>query len=657
LANLRILDCTLRDGSYPINYQFTLSDTAEITKVLNSSGIEYIEVGHGMGLGASGNKYGEMLHDDVLYVEKAVEHSGSSKIGVFAIPGIVNFKGIQDAKKAGAKFIRFGADANKHFLLRDLINFAKKIDLEVSANLMKTYAVSEANVAEACKHIESWGADAISVVDSAGTMVPSEVSKYVGAIKQVTNIPIGFHGHNNLQMAIANSLSAVKSGAEIVDGTIRGIGRSSGNAQLDILISVFEKEGFATPYDQFEIGLFGDLYLAKSILDVGIDRIEVQCGISGMHSSFLNQVVSAAVKNKIDPAKLIYEISLINKIDVTDKLIDEVCLKILGKENLHKSKSYQNLSYLKSQLDPINRYRDSLGQLLVKAKQNDKPSILILSNKTIVTKVTKKMEISETTKGFLLNLDISTNQFSQFMSENIDLIQKVDILGFDLHFKDFIKNKRYPKKYFYFNEIDIEIAALNSFLLQTIPYSEEICLVYSAENTPMYRQLINRYSSFFSCVDISNHNKTGLNNSNYKAFLVEGNTLSDINLLNLKTKPNFIISYKFNDVFYGLDEVKLIRLSGRKILDAYIDTLLSQSFNLNIDNYLRKFKEFTLVSGGLVGQNGNLIVNSVVLPTELVGVADGNGDFKELSNEEILGLSDFFDVLSSNKFDHLYGTD
>jgi hypothetical protein len=312
---------------------------------------------------------------------------------------------------------------------------------------------------------------------------------------------------------------------------------------------------------------------------------------------------------------------------------------------------------LKSQLDPINRHGDSLGQLLVKAKQNDKPSILILSNKTIDTRATKKIEISETAKGFLLNLDINTNQFSQFMSENSDLIQKVDILGFDLLFKDFIKNERYSKKYFYFNEIDIEIAALNSFLLQTIPYSKDICLVYSAENTPMYRQLINRYSPFFSCVDISNHNKNGLNNSNYKAFLVEGNTLSDKNLLNLKTKPNFIFSYKFTDVFYGLDEVKLIRLSGRKILDAYIDTLLSQNFNLNIDNYLRKFKEFTLVSGGLVGQNGNLIVNSVVLPTELVGVADGNGDFKELSNEEILGLSDFFDVLSSNKFDLLYGTD
>ena len=657
MASLRILDCTLRDGSYPINYQYTLRDTEEITRVLNTSGIEYIEVGHGMGLGASGNKYGEMLHDDVLYVETAVEHSGSSKIGIFAIPGIVNLKGIQDAKNAGAKFIRFGTDVNKHFLLKDLIIFAKKIDFEVSANLMKTYAAPEAIVAKACKEIESWGADMISVVDSAGTMVPSQVGKYVSAIKDLTSIPIGFHGHNNLQLAIANSLSAVKSGAEIVDGTIRGIGRSSGNAQIDILISVLEKEGFATPYDQFQIALFGDLYLAKSILDVGIDRIEVQCGISGMHSSFLNKVVNAAVKYKVDPAKLINEISLINKIDVTDKLIKETCLAVLKKSDSRQSKSPQNLSYLKNQLDITNEHSNSVRKLLVKAKQNDKQSILILSNRTSDATVTKKIETSEITKGFLLNLDIRSDQFLQFMNENRNLVQQVDVLGFDLAFKDFLENETNLKHYFYFNENDIEIAALNSFLLQTIPFSKDICLIHSAENSAAYKQIIHRYSSFFSCVDISDKNNFLSSNSNYKAFLVEGSTLNNENIMKLKTKSDFIFSYRFTEMFYGAEKINLVRLSGRKILDAYIDTLLSQSFDLEIDYYLGEFKEFSLVSGGLVGRFGDLVVNNVKLPTELFGIADGRGDFKELTNQEISGLSDFYEVLSNNKFDVTYGTD
>jgi len=657
MARLRILDCTLRDGSYPINYQYTLHDTEEITRVLNKSGIEYIEVGHGMGLGASGNKYGEMLHKDVFYVETAVENSVSSKIGVFAIPGIVNLKQIQDAKNAGAKFIRFGTDVNKHFLLKELIVFAKSINLEVSANLMKTYAAPETIVAKVCKEIESWGADVISVVDSAGTMVPSQVSNYVSAIKDLTNIPIGFHGHNNLQLAIANSLSAVKSGAEIVDGTIRGIGRSSGNAQIDILIPVLEKEGFATPYDQSQLALFGDLYLAKSILDVGIDRIEVQCGISGMHSSFLNQVVRAAGTYKIDPAKLIHEISLINKIDVTDELINETCLNVLKKGEPRHTKSPQNLNYLKNQLNLTNENINPVKKLLVKAKQNNKQSILILSNGNSYMTATKKIEISEITKGFLLNIDIKSDQFLQFVNENKNLMQQVDVVGIDLAFKDFIEIETNLKHYFYFNESDIEIAALNSFILQTMPFSKDICLIHSAENSITYKQVIHRYSSFFECVNISDRDKFLSSKTNYKAFLVEGSTLSNENIMNLGTKSDFIFSYGFTDMFYGNKKINLVRLSGRKILDAYIDALLSQSFDLQIDNYLGKFRDFALVSGGFVGRFGNLVVNNVKSPTELYGIADGRGNFKELTNQEILDLSDFYEVLSNNKFDLTYGTD
>ena len=127
--------------------------------------------------------------------------------------------------------------------------------------------------------------------------------------------------------------------------------------------------------------------------------------------------------------------------------------------------------------------------------------------------------------------------------------------------------------------------------------------------------------------------------------------------MKLKTKSDFIFSYRFTEMFYGAEKINLVRLSGRKILDAYIDTLLSQSFDLEIDYYLGEFKEFSLVSGGLVGRFGDLVVNNVKLPTELFGIADGRGDFKELTNQEISGLSDFYEVLSNNKFDVTYGTD
>jgi len=576
---------------------------------------------------------------------------------VFGIPGIANFNRIKAAKSAGAKFIRFGSDVNKHLLLRDLIVYAKQINLEVSANLMKSYAMPTNYVSAACQDLEKWGCDAISVVDSAGTMVPTQVSAYVKAIKEVIKIPIGFHGHNNLQLAIANSVAAVNAGAEIVDGTIRGIGRSSGNAQIDILISVLEKEGFATTYDKSKLSLFGDLYLAQSVINVGIDRIEVECGISGMHSSFVNQILSFASKYELDPAVLINEVAKQDKIDVTEKLIEDTCLKHKKTEVLNQSVSPDALHYMKTILDPEETTSTAINNLLIKAKQNNLKSFLIVSQSTVKKEYTKKFQISKIPRGFILNIDISPDSFSDFIYENKSKLNQIDVLGFDLQFNSQLEGIYDFKKSIYFRESDIEAGAINSFILQAISYKDEICFIYDKNSSKLYRNLIDEYSANFTCFDISEEINTFDVLKKYRAVLIEGSSLQDKEFNKLNGKIEFIFSYMFSENIKALVGTNLIRLSGRKYMDEYISALIAHDFQLDRNNYRLSLGEHTLVSGGLIGEFGDVIVDDAKLPTDLYGVSDGKGNFRKITKEELQNLSKLYEMFSINKFNLKYFTD
>ena len=328
MKDIDVLECTLRDGSYPIAYQFTAHDTALIASGLESAGFKYIEIGHGLGLGASGPKHGQAAASDEAYLEAAASVLTRALFGMFFIPGIGTSAHLRMAADRKMGFVRIGTNVNETEQGEPFIKEAKQLGMQVSANLMKTYAAPFDEVVRRCVKLAEWGADIVCVVDSAGGMLPDEVRRYVGELCRAVPAKIGFHGHNNLQLAVANSLVALEAGAHIVDTTLRGLGRSSGNAQTEVLVMILEKLGCNPGLDVYKTMDLGEKVISPMARGRGVDPIEVTTGYALFHSSFLQTVFRAAQDARIDPRELIIRVSEIDKIKVTDELARKIAAEI-----------------------------------------------------------------------------------------------------------------------------------------------------------------------------------------------------------------------------------------------------------------------------------------------------------------------------------------
>src|SRR5579859_6221930 len=203
---LQLLDVTLRDGSYTIDFSFTAEDTANLCRGLEMAGVQYIEVGHGVGLGASGEKHGVAAASYEEYMQAAQGALTKSKWGMFCIPGIATLEHLDLAQRYKMDFIRVGTNVTEVEVSELFIKKAKAAGMFVAANYMKSYALPPEEFAKKVLLSQSYGVDMIYIVDSAGSMFPDDVVAYFKAVRAVTDIAVGFHGHENLGLSVANSL-------------------------------------------------------------------------------------------------------------------------------------------------------------------------------------------------------------------------------------------------------------------------------------------------------------------------------------------------------------------------------------------------------------------------------------------------------------------
>lgn len=321
-----VLDATLRDSGYAIHFQFSARDTRNLCLGLEKAGVTAIEVGHGLGLGASSVKHGVALETDEDYLQAAAGALTKARFGAFFIPGIGSKDDLTAAARMGMHFVRVGYEVTEIDVARPFVDHAKQLGLEVSLNPMKSYAVAASEFGQIARRTEAWGSvDTLSVVDSAGSMLPHEVAEYTRAAKDHCSLALGFHGHNNLGMANANCLAAVAEGATFVDGTLRGMGRSAGNAQTEILAYALQKAGYSTDVDP--VALFNVIaaYLEPLMLQPqGIPPLEALYGMTQFHSSHLPRFRRTLAKFDIDIKRLIMAVSKIDCINPSDELIETV---------------------------------------------------------------------------------------------------------------------------------------------------------------------------------------------------------------------------------------------------------------------------------------------------------------------------------------------
>lgn len=349
---VKILDTTLRDGSYAINFSFTAKDTMLICKKLEEAGINLIEIGHGVGLNASNSGLGRSIQTDEEYMEAAQNALHSAKYGMFCIPKIAKLRDIDTCAEHNMGFIRIGTDVTKVEESREYVKLAKDHGMYVTANYMKSYAIDEEKFAQKVKVSEKYGVDMVYIVDSAGGMFPEDIRRYFNAIREVSDIPLGFHGHNNLGMAISNTLTAIELGIQLVDSSLQGLGRSSGNACTEMLVLALNKKGYKTGINYQKILDLGHDHIRKLIVHDGKTPLDIISGYADFHSSYMPKILEYSSKYEINPISLIVEISKKNKVNPDDALVERLAMKL--KKDKAATARYASYHYIGGEQNGTN---------------------------------------------------------------------------------------------------------------------------------------------------------------------------------------------------------------------------------------------------------------------------------------------------------------
>jgi 4-hydroxy-2-oxovalerate aldolase len=318
-----ILDTTLRDGSYVRDFHFTEQDTFQLAQRLDQLGFELIEIGHGIGLGASEKQLGVADASDEEYMKAGSRAVVRGRWGMFCIPGIGEVRHLDLAASYGMGFVRVGTEVADVDKGRELIDAAIGRGIRVYANLMKSYAAGPADFAkQAVKPLE-WGAEAVYIVDSAGGMLPHEIKTYIDALRSLRpEARIGFHGHNNLGLAVANSLLCAQEGVDVVDTSLQGLGRSGGNTPTSQYLAALARQGFATPFDLIDVMSASEELVRPVVQQKGLAMLDVISGFAQFHSSFLGRVQAAADTHGVDVRRLIVELCKLDKTRADQGLID-----------------------------------------------------------------------------------------------------------------------------------------------------------------------------------------------------------------------------------------------------------------------------------------------------------------------------------------------
>jgi 4-hydroxy 2-oxovalerate aldolase len=330
MSTVLISDPTLRDGNHAVRHQLNARQIALYAAAADAAGVPIVEVGHGNGLGASSLQVGESLIGDREMLEVAREHLVNSKLSIHVIPGFATInKDLKTAIEIGVDLVRVASHCTEADITQRHIGYARDKGKEVYGVLMMSHMASKELLAEEALKMESYGAEAVIIMDSAGAYLLNDVTERITELVKSLTIPVGFHGHNNLGMAVPNSVAAVQAGATILDGTARGFGAGSGNTQLEVLVAVLEKMGFSTGIDLYKMLDAADI-AEKELMSVipSIKSISVVSGLSGVFSGFAKHVERISKEYGVNAKDVFFELGRRKVVAGQEDLIIEVAMKL-----------------------------------------------------------------------------------------------------------------------------------------------------------------------------------------------------------------------------------------------------------------------------------------------------------------------------------------
>ena len=325
-----ITDPTLRDGNHAVGHKLGPESYAAYCKSAEAAHVPIVEVGHGNGLGGSSLLVGESKVSDDEILTIARQNLTTTRLAIHVIPGFCTIKNdLSKAVDLGVDVFRIAAHCTEADVTERHINYIRQTGKEAWGILMMTHMATPAKLLEEAKKMESYGAQAIVIMDSAGAQLVDDVKARIATLINGLSIPVGFHGHNNLGMALINSITAVNEGATILDGTIRGFGAGAGNTQLEVLIGVLHKLGFETGIDLLKI--LDTAAMAEKELNFvapTISPISLVSGLAGVFSGFAKPVARAASEYDVDPRDIFFRLGERKAVAGQESLIIEVAREL-----------------------------------------------------------------------------------------------------------------------------------------------------------------------------------------------------------------------------------------------------------------------------------------------------------------------------------------
>lgn len=328
---IKLHDMCLRDGMHAKRHQITTDQMVEVATALDAAGMPLIEVTHGDGLGGESINYGFPAHSDEEYLNAVVPKMKQAGISVLLIPGIGTVEHLHMAKDCGATTVRVATHCTEADVSEQHIAESAKLGLDTVGFLMMAHMVPPEQLLEQARLMESYGATTIYCTDSAGYMLPDDVTARIGALRAGLDAKtaLGFHGHHNMAMGIANSLAAVEAGAERIDGSVAGLGAGAGNTPLETFAAVCDRMGIETGVDVFALmDVAEDIVTPMMDQPIRVDRDSLILGYAGVYSSFLLHAKRAGEKHGVASSDILVELGKRKTIGGQEDMIEDVALNL-----------------------------------------------------------------------------------------------------------------------------------------------------------------------------------------------------------------------------------------------------------------------------------------------------------------------------------------
>ena len=330
-------DMTLRDGMHPKRHLMSLDQMKSIAQGLDAAGVPLIEVTHGDGLGGSSVNYGFPAHTDEEYLGAVIPLMKQAKVSALLLPGIGTVDHLKMAHGLGVNTIRVATHCTEADVSEQHITFARKLGMDTVGFLMMAHMAGAEKLVSQARLMESYGANCIYVTDSAGYLLPDGVKERLSAVREALKpeTELGFHGHHNLAMGVANSIAAIECGATRIDAAAAGLGAGAGNTPMEVLVAVLDRMGASTGVDVWKIqDVAEDLVFPIMDFPIRIDRDALTLGYAGVYGSFLLFAKRAGAKYGIPARDILVELGRRKMVGGQEDMIEDTAMTMARERGL-----------------------------------------------------------------------------------------------------------------------------------------------------------------------------------------------------------------------------------------------------------------------------------------------------------------------------------